>query len=148
MACVSPYNMKIKIKKLNKNLPTPTQAYVGDAGMDLYASEHTVLRPMESRAIPVGLAIEIPDGYYAYITDKSGLSIKKKLKTMGGVIDSNYRGEIHAGIMNLSDVDYVFEVGDKVAQMIIQKTEQVEFEEVDELSESPRGEKRFGSSGK
>ena len=140
--------MKIKIKKLNKDLPTPRQAYAGDAGMDLYASEHTVLKPMECVAIPVGLAVEIPDGYYAYITDKSGLSIKKRLKTMGGVIDSNYRGEIHAGMMNLSDEDYIFEVGDKVAQMIIQKTEQVEFEEVDELSESQRGEKRFGSSGK
>ena len=140
--------MKIKIKKLNKNLPTPRQAYPGDAGMDLFASEHVVLQPMECVAIPVGLAIEIPRGYYAYITDKSGLSIKKKLKTMGGVIDSNYRGEIHAGIMNLSDVPYTFEVGDKVAQMIIQKTEEVEFEEVEVLSESLRGEKRFGSSGK
>ena len=140
--------MKIKIKKLNPNLPTPRQAYRGDAGMDIYASVRTVLQPNECVAIPVGIALEIPYGYYAYITDKSGLSIKEKLKTMGGVIDSNYRGEIHAGVMNLSDEEYVFEVGDKVAQMIIQKTEEVEFEEVDELSASERGEKRFGSSGK
>ncbi len=140
--------MKIKIKKLNPDLPTPRQAYRGDAGMDIYASVRTVLQPNECVAIPVGIALEIPYGYYAYITDKSGLSIKKKLKTMGGVIDSNYRGEIHAGVMNLSDEEYVFEVGDKVAQMIIQKTEEVEFEEVDELSASERGEKRFGSSGK
>ena len=140
--------MKIKIKKLNKNLPTPKQAYHGDAGMDIYASERVTLAPMECVAIPAGIAIEIPYGYYAYITDKSGLSIKKRLKTMGGVIDSNYRGEIHAGIMNLSDTDYTFEVGDKIAQMIIQKTEEVEFEEVEELSKSERGEKRFGSSGK
>ncbi len=140
--------MKIKIKKLNPDLPTPRQAYRGDAGMDIYASVRTVLQPHECVAIPVGIALEIPYGYYAYITDKSGLSIKKKLKTMGGVIDSNYRGEIHAGVMNLSDEVYIFEVGDKVAQMIIQKTEEVEFEEVEKLSGSERGEKRFGSSGK
>lgn len=140
--------MKIKIKKLNSDLPTPFQAYVGDAGMDVYASRRTILQPGECIAIPLGLSIEIPNGYYAYITDKSGLSIKHKLRTMGGVIDSNYRGEIHAGIINLSDVEYVFEIGDKVAQMIIQKTETVEFTEVDEMSQTNRGEKRFGSSGK
>jgi len=140
--------MKIKIKKLNKDLPTPSSAYHGDAGVDIYASKRTVLKPGASIAIPVGIALEIPLGYYAYVTDKSGLSIKNKVKTMGGVIDSNYRGEIHAGLMNLSDQEYVFEVGDKVAQMIIQKTEQCIFQEVDELSETERGEKRFGSSGK
>ena len=140
--------LDIKIKKLNKNLPTPQQAYAGDAGVDLYASQRVVLKPQECIAIPTGIALEIPDNYYAYITDKSGLSIKHKLKTMGGVIDSNYRGEIHAGIMNLSDEDYIFEVGDKVAQMIIQRTEKYIFEEVDELDNSERGEKRFGSSGK
>lgn len=140
--------MKIKIKKLNQELPTPFQAYRGDAGMDVYASAHTVLNPGDCVAIPLGLAVEIPEGYYAYITDKSGLSIKHKLRTMGGVIDSNYRGEIHAGIINLSDTSYTFEIGDKVAQMIIQKTETVSFEEVETLSSSDRGEKRFGSSGK
>jgi dUTP pyrophosphatase len=140
--------MKIKIKKLNQDLPMPFQSYVGDAGMDVYASVYTVLMPGDCVAIPLGLSLEIPDGYYAYITDKSGLSIKHRLRTMGGVIDSNYRGEIHAGIINLSNTKYVFEVGDKVAQMIIQKTELCEFQEVQELSPSDRGEKRFGSSGK
>lgn len=140
--------MQIKIKKLNKDLPTPKQAYIGDAGVDVYASERTVLAPGGCFAIPVGIALEIPYGYYAYVTDKSGLSITHKIKTMGGVIDSNYRGEIHAGLINLSDTEYVFEVGDKVAQIIIQKTEQFSFEEVDTLGESDRGEKRFGSSGK
>ncbi len=140
--------MKIKIKKLNPDLPTPFQAYKGDAGVDIYANQNITLQPQECFAIPVGIALEIPDGYYAYITDKSGLSINNKIKTMGGVIDSNYRGEIHAGVMNLSNTEYTFTIGDKVAQMIIQKTEHYEFEEVDELGESERGEKRFGSSGK
>lgn len=139
--------MKINLKKLNPDLPTPYQAYAGDAGMDVYASERTILQPGDCVAIPVGIALEIPDGYYAYITDKSGLSIRNKLKTMGGVIDSNYRGELHAGIMNFGDTEYVFEIGDKVAQMIIQKTEACTFEEVEELGITERGEKRFGSSG-
>jgi dUTP pyrophosphatase len=140
--------MKIKIKKLNPNLPTPSKAYPGDAGVDVFASEKIALQPQQCFAIPVGISLEISDGYYAYITDKSGLSINSKIKTMGGVIDSNYRGEIHAGVMNLSDTEYIFEIGDKVAQMIIQKTENIEFEEVEELLPSERGEKRFGSSGK
>lgn len=140
--------LDIKIKKLNIDLPTPKKAYNGDAGVDLYASERTVLQPGDCVAIPTGIALEIPENYYAYITDKSGLSIKFKLKTTGGVIDSNYRGEIHAGIMNLSNKEYIFEKGDKVAQMIIQRTEEYIFEEVKNLSSSERGEKRFGSSGK
>jgi dUTP pyrophosphatase len=98
--------------------------------------------------VPTGIAMEIPEGYVGLIWDKSGLSIKNGIKTLGGVIDSTYRGEVLVGMINLSDADYTFLKGHKVAQMVIQKKEFVDFEEVSELSDTVRGEGGFGSTGK
>jgi dUTP pyrophosphatase len=82
------------------------------------------------------------------VWDKSGLSIRHGLKTLGGVVDSGYRGEVMVGMINLSTTPYTFEKGDKVAQLLIQKVEHARFEIVDELSETERGATGFGSSGK
>jgi dUTP pyrophosphatase len=98
--------------------------------------------------VPLGLSIEIPEGHVGLIWDKSGLSHKYGIKNFGGVIDSGYRGEVHAGIMNLSDKFFSFEKGHKIAQLLIQKIENIEFEETDELSDTDRGQNGFGSSGK
>ncbi|MCK5026890.1 MAG: dUTP diphosphatase, partial [Candidatus Pacebacteria bacterium] len=95
-----------------------------------------------------GIAMEIPEGYVGLIWDKSGLAIKQGLKVLGGVIDSGYRGEVMVGMINLTNKTYTIAEGHKVAQMIIQKTEMVEIEEVEELSDAQRGDKGFGSSGK
>ena len=140
--------MKIKIKKIHPDAQIPKYAYQGDAGMDLHTIEAFELEPGERKSIPLGFAMEIPDGYVGLIWDKSGLTHKYGIKHLGGVIDSNYRGELHAGVMNLSDKYFKFEKGHKIAQILIQKVEQVSFEEVDELSVSSRGENGFGSSGK
>jgi dUTP pyrophosphatase len=141
--------MKLKVKKTNKSAVLPSFAHPGDAGMDLFASENIVLKKGEKVAVPTGISMEIPEGYVGLIWDKSGLAIKNGLKTLGGVIDSGYRGEILIGIINLSKEDYIFEKGHKVAQMIIQKKEDVEIEEVDSLDEkTSRGGKGFGSTGK
>ncbi len=140
--------MKIKIKKLHPDAKIPQYAHAGDAGVDLFTVEPFELEPGERKSIPLGIAMEIPDGYVGLIWDKSGLSHKYGIKSFGGVVDSGYRGEIHAGVMNLSDKFFSFEKGHKIAQMLIQKVERAEFKEVDELSESVRGEGRFGSSGK
>lgn len=140
--------MNLKIKKLDATLPDLGHAKHLDAGVDLYASARTVLVPGAPVAIPTGVAMEIPEGYVGLVWDKSGLSIKNALKTLGGVIDAGYRGEVLVGMINLSDKEYVFEKGDKVAQMLFQKVEQVTVEVVDELSESERGDTGFGSSGK
>ncbi len=140
--------MKIKFKKLNPNAVVPKNNYKGDAGVDLFTIEPFELSPGERRSVPIGLSIEIPDGYVGLIWDKSGLSHKYGIKTFGGVIDSGYRGEMHVGIMNLSDRFFSFEKGHKVAQLLIQQVEKIEFEEVEKLSESDRGENGFGSSGK
>lgn len=140
--------MKIRIKKLHPDARIPSYAHPGDAGMDLFTVETFELGPGERKSIPLGIALEIPDGYVGLMWDKSGLSHRYGIKTFGGVIDSGYRGEIHAGIMNLSDKFFTFEKGHKIAQLLIQKVEMAEFEETDELSDSSRGEGRMGSTGK
>ncbi len=126
----------------------PAYAHKGDAGMDLYTVEPFELEPGERKSVPLGLSIEIPEGHVGLIWDKSGLSHKYGIKNFGGVIDSGYRGEVHAGIMNLSDKFFSFEKGHKIAQLLIQKIENIEFEETDELSDTDRGQNGFGSSGK
>ena len=140
--------MEIKITKLHPDAKIPQYAHHDDAGMDLFCTEEVTLKPGERLQIKTGIAMEIPDGYVGLIWDKSGLSQKFGLKTLGGVVDSGYRGEIMIGMYNLGAEPYVFEVGHKVAQMLIQKVEQPEIVEVEELSESVRGDNAFGSTGK
>ena len=140
--------MKLKVKKLHPDAILPSYAREGDAGMDLFTVEPLELEPGERKSIGLGLAIEIPAGYVGLIWDKSGLSHKYGIKHFGGVIDSGYRGEIHAGVLNLSDKVFNFERGHKIAQLLIQKVEQVVVEEVSDLSESMRGEGGFGSTGR
>jgi len=137
----------LKIKRLG-DTKLPTHQYEGDAGLDLYVSEKIVIPSGMRGEVKTGVALAIPDGYVGLIWDKSGLSMKHGLKTLGGVVDCGYRGEIIVGIVNLGDEPYTFEKGDKIAQMIIQRKEMVSIEEVRELDDTDRGEKGFGSSGK
>ena len=140
-------SLTLKIKKL-KDVTSPKYEHPGDAGLDLFAAEATLLKSGERSAVPTGIAMEIPEGYVGLIWDKSGLSMKHGLKTIAGVIDSGYRGEVLVGMINLGKEDYLLEKNHKVAQMIIQKKEKVIVEEVESLSETKRGAHGFGSSGK
>lgn len=148
--CYTVYIMRLtlKIKRLHEDAKIPSYARPGDAGLDLYAVGEVILAPNIRVIIPTGIAMEIPDGYVGLIWDKSGLSIKHGLKTLGGVVDSGYRGEVLVGIMNFSDAEYTIHKGEKVAQMIIQRKESIVVEETIELSETARGEGGFGSTGK
>jgi len=139
--------MNIHIKKLHPDAQLPTYGRAGDAGMDLYALHDTTVAPGETAHIKTGLAMEIPEGYAGLVWDKSGLSFKHGIKVIGGVLDSNYRGEIVLGVINLGKEPYTFLKGHKVSQMLIQKVERADFVEVDELSDTERGEQGFGSSG-
>ncbi len=140
-------NLALKIKRI-KDVNMPKYEHAGDAGLDLFASETVIIKKGEKTAVPTGIQMEIPEGYVGFIWDKSGLAIKQGLKTLGGVVDSGYRGEVMVGMINLGSADYTIEKNHKVAQMVIQKKERVTVEEVKELSDSARGEKGFGSSGK
>mgnify|MGYP001612588538 CR=1 FL=1 len=140
----------LKIVRVRENIPVPKFALAGDAGFDLYVGEKITLQPMERASVNTGYKMEIPDNHVGIIYEKSGLSFKHGIITYGNVIDSGYRGEVRVGVMNLGKEAYTFEPGHKVAQMIIHKYEEVNFEEVKdgELSKSDRGERGFGSTGK
>lgn len=140
--------MKLKIKKIHPEVKIPSYAHAGDAGFDLFVPEEVTIRPGERLSIPLGLALEIPDGHAGLLLDKSGLSHKHGLKSFGGVIDAGYRGEVHAGIMNLGTEPYTLRAGDKIIQMLIMPVVRVDIEEAEELSSSDRGAGAFGSSGK
>lgn len=139
--------MKIEIKKINPEAKIPTYANPKDAGMDFYSVVDINILPNKRVACDTGIAMAIPAGYVGLIWDKSGVAFNGGIKTMGGVIDSTYRGEIKIILKNLSDKEYAIKKGDKIAQMLIQKVEAPVIEEVGELDDTARGEGRFGSTG-
>jgi dUTP pyrophosphatase len=141
--------MKIQIKKIKKDAKIPRFALEGDAAMDLFSNEELVIRPGERVSCKTGVAIKLPAGYAGLIWDKGSLSHKFGLKMLGGVFDSNYLGEWFIGLINLSDKEYRIEKGQKIAQVVFQKIEVPEIEEVSEFeATTTRGEKGFGSTGK
>lgn len=149
--------MKIKIKKLHKNAKIPTYATDGSAAVDLYAIEDYIIKASESvKRLRTGIAIEMPKGYYARIYNRSGLAAKKELIIVSsGVIDNDYRGELFVPIKLIASnipIPAIFGIsikkGDKIAQMIVKKYEEIEFEEVDELTKTDRGAGGFGSTDK
>lgn len=140
--------MIVKVKKLRPDAKVPNYAHPGDAGMDLFIDEDYTVQPQERYIAPTGVAIEIPDGYVGLIWDKSGMAANVGLKSMGGVIDSSYRGEIKVIVFNTSDKPIKFNKGDKLAQMLIQKVERVLIREVNTLSDTSRRDGRFGSTGR
>lgn len=140
--------MKIKIKKVDPDAKLPTYGRDGDAGMDFYALHDQTVMPGDIAHIATGIALEIPDGHVGLFWDKSGLSLIHGITVLGGVVDSNFRGAVTLGVINLGKEPYTFEKGHKVMQMLFQPVEKVEWVEVDELSETIRGDQKFGSSGK
>ena len=140
--------LKIKIQKTNEDVKTPNYAHGGDAGIDLYSSEDDyTLKPGEHKKFATGIKVEIPRGYVGLVWDKSGIALKHCIKTMGGVIDSTYRGEIAIILINLGLKDYKVEKDTKVAQMLFQRVEEAKIEEVEDISDTQRGEGGFGSTG-
>lgn len=139
--------MKLKIKKLHDDAVVPSRAHPDDSGMDLYAYGDHIIPAHGTLKIPTGIALEIEPGYAWLIWDKSSVG-SKGITALGGVFDAGYRGEVILIMHNLNDEQYTFVHGQKVAQMLIQKVEFPNIEEVDELSDSVRGKEGFGSTGK
>ena len=127
----------------------PFYAHKGDSGMDLYSAEECVLNPMERRLVATGIKVAIPFGYEAQIRPKSGLALEHGVGHANsiGTIDSSYRGEIKIPLINFSDKPYKIEKGRKIGQMVFIKVEEAVFEEVEELGETTRNDKGFGSTG-
>ncbi len=139
--------MQLKVKKLEEGAKLPTHGHPGDAGLDFYALEEVVFPPGAQMRVRTGIALEIPEGHVGLVWDKSGISFNKGLKIMGGVIDAPFRGEFVASMVNLSGTTQVLEKGQKFTQMLIQKFEDCDILEVQELSDTVRGEGREGSTG-
>ncbi len=144
--------MEVKIINKSDN-PLPAYETVNSAGMDLraYLPEGPVtLRPMQRMLIPTGLFMEIPEGYEGQVRPRSGLAIKNGITVLNtpGTIDADYRGEVKIILINLSDTDFVINSGERVAQIIFAKCEQMEVINVETLSETERGAGGFGHTGK
>ena len=142
--------MKIKIINKSKHA-LPHYETIASAGMDLRANilEPITLKPLERTIVKTGLFIELPIGYEAQVRPRSGLAAKKGITVLNspGTIDADYRGEIGVILVNLSHSDFVLEDGERVAQMVIAQHEQAQWIEVEDLSETSRGEGGFGSTG-
>lgn len=143
----------LEVKIINKS-PHPLPAYetAGAAGMDIRAwlNEAVVLKPLERKLISTGLYIELPLGYEAQLRPRSGLAFKHgiSLPNSPATIDADYRGEIKVALINLSNDDFEVRNGERIAQMVIAKHENVQWKVVEQLTESNRGEGGFGSTGK
>ena len=140
--------MHVYVKKLIESTMIPARANKTDAGYDLWSVESYTLKPLERKLFKTGICVEIPEGYYGRIAPRSGLAYKHGLDTLAGVIDSSYRGEIGVILINLGDKDVYITHGDRIAQLIIETCHQPAMIEVEELNDSSRAEKGFGSTGK
>lgn len=142
--------MKLEVVRLDQELPLPTYATQGDAGLDLRARVDVTLAPGERTAIPTGIAVSIPQGHAGFVHARSGRALREGLALANapGLIDSGYRGEIKVVAVNLDrDEPISIARGEKVAQLVIHAVEQVDLWEVEELFGSERGAGGFGSTG-
>ncbi|HEU4489122.1 MAG TPA: dUTP diphosphatase [Actinomycetota bacterium] len=143
--------MKLSLKLLDPDLPPPSYAHAGDAGLDLRAAEDVELKPGGRALVPTGVAIALPPGYAGLVLPRSGRALAEGLGLANspGLIDSGYRGELKVVLVNL-DFDTPIHVrrGDKIAQLVVQEVEHVVVDVSEELSESERGPGGFGSSGR
>ena len=144
----------MKLNIVNKsNNAMPAYETINSAGMDLRAylpDGQIVIKPMQRALVPTGLFMEIPVGYEGQVRPRSGLAIKSGITVLNspGTIDADYRGEVKVILINLSENDFVINSGDRIAQLVIAKCEQMEVVEVETLSETERGAGGFGHTGK
>jgi len=143
----------ISVKIINNSgNPFPEYATAGSSGMDIraYLEKEVLVKPLERVLIPTGLFIELPLGYEAQIRPRSGLAIKQGITCLNtpGTIDADYRGEIKVILINLSNENQTIQNGDRIAQMVIQQIEKVEWIEASQINNTERGEGGFGHTGK
>ena len=142
--------MKVKVVNKSKH-DLPNYSTIASAGMDLRANidDPIILKPLSRTIVKTGIFMELPIGYEAQIRPRSGLAFKKGITVLNspGTIDADYRGEVGVILVNLSDEEFIIEDGERIAQMILAKHEQVNWFEVETLEETERGSGGFGSTG-
>jgi dUTP pyrophosphatase len=139
--------VELKVQKIHEDAKLPLYQHKGDAGLDLFSSIDFTLGAGEAKPVPTGIKVAVPDGYVGLVWDKSGISLKG-VHRLAGVIDSGYRGEVRVVMVNLGSEPFVIEKGMKIAQLLVQPVAEVKVVEAEELENTSRGEKGFGSSGK
>jgi dUTP pyrophosphatase len=142
--------MNLRIARLDERARLPTRAHDGDAGLDLYASEDTVLAPGERASVPTGIAVQIPPGQAGLVLPRSGLAARHGISVVNapGLIDAGYRGEIRVLLLNTDRAQpFPVRTGDRIAQLVLVRVELPTPVEVGSLGDSARGEGGFGSSG-
>lgn len=141
--------MELRIKRMHEDAKLPLQARAGDAGMDLFSSEDTIIPARKWALVKTGIQLELPAGTEGQVRPRSGLALKHGITVLNspGTIDEGYRGEVGVVLMNHSDVDFVVEKHMRIAQLVVQLVPTVNVVEVSVLSETERGEQGFGSSG-
>jgi dUTP pyrophosphatase len=143
--------MKLEIKRIDPDLALPSYARDGDAGLDLSSAEDVVLKPGERTIAPTGFAIAIPEGFAGFVHARSGRALREglALPNAPGVIDAGYRGELKVLLVNLDPAEPIYIArGEKIAQLVVQRVERAELQEVTELQPSTRGDGGFGSTGR
>lgn len=141
--------IELPIRRLRPDAQLPSRAYAGDAGIDLAACERVELAPGERALVPTGLAVAIPEGYAGYVQPRSGLATKHGISIVNtpGLVDSGYRGELLVNLVNTDRREaFVVEPGMRIAQLVVLAVPEVEPVEVEELPDSERGDRGFGSS--
>jgi dUTP pyrophosphatase len=139
--------ISVYIKKLEESAKIPTRATDSDAGYDLYSTNDGVVPAGGRKVIGTGIAIAIPPPYYGRVAPRSGLAVKRGIDVLAGVIDSGYRGEVGVVLQNLSNEDFPFKKGDRVAQLILEECNTIGWVELEELKDSVRSDGGFGSTG-
>lgn len=141
----------VLVVRLDADLPLPTYAHPGDAGLDLLSTVDAEIAPAERVLLPTGISIALPDGYAAFVHPRSGLAVREGLTVANapGTIDAGYRGEVKVALVNL-DAEQTVSVrrGDRIAQLVVQRVERVVLHEVDRLPGSARAAGGFGSTGR
>ena len=142
--------MDIQVKLLRPDARLPYRAHPGDAGSDLYSVEEVVIPSGERREVGTGIAIAIPPGYGGFVQPRSGLAFKHgiMLTNSPGLIDAGYRGELRVSVYNSGAAAFTVGVGERIAQLVIQRVEEPEFRMVEDLDDTSRGQGGFGSSGR
>jgi dUTP pyrophosphatase len=141
--------IELPIRRLRAEATLPDRAYAGDAGLDLAACERIELEPGERAVVPTGLAVAIPQGYAGFVQPRSGLAARHGIAVVNspGLIDSGYRGEIRVVLLNTDrERPFVAEAGERIAQLVVVPVPEIEVAEVEELPETERGVRGFGSS--
>lgn len=139
--------MIVEFKQLSPRATVPTNAYEGDVGFDLAASEATIIHPGEWRDIPTGLAVNLPPGYWLEIAGRSSTYRKRNLIVFKGVVDNGYQGELFVGAYNFGNVEEYVDAGDRIAQAIFHQMNIPTWVEKTEFEPKERGLAGFGSSG-